>query len=176
MQHVTSKHFCTRSNHFSCHHDWDHHTPEIRQTIISLTVDTLPYETFTQLAQKDEDEKDKLIRELLGELALTRKQSEAYWQRKLQGALAHTSIGRQKLTRHRFVTDLSNADILIEIKNQKDFRAAFGQIADYSARSSRASLKYILLFGESRHWDQSLWLDRRAICSRHGIDLRWLKD
>lgn len=85
------------------------------------------------------------------------------------------AIIRRQTLRHNFVTDLSNAQVLIEIKHERNFRTAFGQIADYAiSMDNTLWFKYILLFGDPRQWSTELWEDRCAICEAAGISLRWM--
>ena len=109
---------------------------------------------------------------------MTKEHSEAYWQRKLQSALGDTTLQRETLSSHRFVTDLSNRNVLIEIKHHKDFRTAVGQVGDYlhykRQKGDPTWFVYIILFGDIRQkWRRELWEDRLQMCEKDGIILRF---
>lgn len=174
----TSKYFCKQASHNECEHDWDSNTARILKVLDHLTSDC----HLNNICIANDDEKDRLIQVLLQELYVTRQSSESYWQKKIQPALhdAGAKMSRRYLSKHRFVTDLSSDHVLIEIKHAKDFRTAFGQVADYTESMKKDKncptiwFKYILLFGNFSNWSADLWQDRKDICDRAGICLRRL--
>ena len=181
---MISKFFCDLSTHDECSHDWDHDTKNIIDTITSMTTNDpfCPHNTGTlDISHLDEYKKDKLLKTLMDELSMTREHSEAYWQRKLQNQVfendGSSTLRREILSNSKFVTDLSNRNVLIEIKHHKNFRSAVGQIGDYTYHKKKKNdplwLVYILLFGDvKRHWTTELWHDRRHFCKQNGIILR----
>jgi len=179
---VTSKYFCDRLTHQSCHHDWSTDVQLVKQLIDDVTVDN-PFETtVTRLpddSESDADDKDILISQLLEQLRLTQETSESYWQQRLTKVLCGTSLRREVLGNRRFVTDFSNPSVLIELKNQRDIRTAIGQVSEYMSLKKNAGhpvwFSYILLFGNLQKWTLMLWKEREALCATHGIILRWLK-
>lgn len=182
----TSKYFCQAPIHLHCSHDWDQNTTTIVNTIGDLSISDLDHHVKELYDHDDdrehEDDKDLLIIQLMKELQIAKCHSESYWQRKLFDALNANGaqINRRFLKKHKFITDLSSDHVLIEIKHEKDFRTAVGQIADYAEmlrqqqQNKSIWFKYILLFGNRHHWSQELWRDRQRLCARAGIILRWL--
>ena len=179
---ITSKYFCTSSTHESCNHDWDKETKAIMQIIEEISKPN-PYIGDTSLGirprqEESVDEKDLMIAQLMQQLRLTQDSSESYWQNKLMRNFQNTSLGRETLGQQRFVTDFSNRNVLIELKNQRDIRTAIGQVSEYMDIKRRQGhpmwLSYILLFGDLKKWTPSLWHDRKKLCEKHGIALRWL--
>lgn len=181
IQYMESKYFCGKQTHVDCAHDWDAETTYIRTVIERLSTND-PFVMMSHNAVPCEtimDEKDRLIQQLTRELKLTKEHSESFWQRKLASALGHTTLRREVLSTHRFVTDLSNQNILVEIKHHKDFRTAVGQVCDYNyykrQKGDPTWFVYILLFGDiPKRWSATLWHDRALFCLQNGILLRWL--
>ncbi|RYE20260.1 MAG: hypothetical protein EOP45_11350 [Sphingobacteriaceae bacterium] len=69
------------------------------------------------------------------------------------------------------ITDLSNQDILIEIKNAKKFRESFGQVNQYALFRPKAH-RVICLFG---HIPNAIILRSYIeLCEKSNIDLVWL--
>ena len=184
-QKETSKYFCLQRTHDDCAHDWDPLTRHILATIDTFTTATPWAEQQDTMEHMMEDDKDRLIRQLMQELQMTKEHSESYWQHKLQAALDHgpfpVTLHRETLSKHRFITDLSNRNFLIEIKHQKDYRTAVGQVCDYVQYKRREQgdpvwFVYILLFGDlQKRWTVDLWQDRQRFCQANGILLRWLR-
>lgn len=178
---ITSKYFCLNDLHEKCQHDWDVETGTILSIINTIST-TEPFDSdgidTKSNTNNEDDEKDIIIARLLNELRMTRECSESYWQQKLASQFKHTSMKREILGHHRFVTDLSNANVLIEVKNQKDVRTAIGQVGEYKDIKRELGhptwFVYILLFGDLRKWSPQLWRDRSKLCAKHGIRLRWL--
>lgn len=180
---MRSKYFCAKNTHELCDHDWDVNTSRIIKTIDECTLQS---DELTKVCMPEQhttgDEKDQIIIQLLKDLEIAKCHSESFWQKKLVQYLNKNDarMCRSYLKRHHFVTDLSSEHVLIEIKHEKDFRTAVGQIADYNEVLSRQRqntiwFRYILLFGDRKKWSTELWVDRSRICSRVGIILRWLK-
>ena len=70
-----------------------------------------------------------------------------------------------------WITDLSNRDVLIEIKNVKNFRSAYGQCMQYSAFRPHAK-KIIILFGKVPSED--VMRVNVQICEKLDIELVWV--
>lgn len=179
---MTSKYFCRASTHESCMHDWDNETRRIIKIIEQISMHD-PYNVTVDarlnvLQGETLDEKDLLIAQLMQQLRLTQDSSESYWQTQLMKHFKDTSLRRETLGHQRFVTDLSNRNVLIELKNQRDIRTAIGQVSEYVELKKRQGhptwFAYILLFGDLKKWTPNLWHDRKKLCEKHGIALRWL--
>ncbi|RYE20919.1 MAG: hypothetical protein EOP45_10325 [Sphingobacteriaceae bacterium] len=70
-----------------------------------------------------------------------------------------------------WVTDLSNEDLLIEIKNVKQFRQAIGQISQYSTFRPNAK-RIVCLFGNLP--SQETMQANVEVCERLDIELVWV--
>lgn len=180
---TSSKYFCAKKLHQFCSHDWTIETKTILQLIDSVSTDNPFQDMFRRpdVVASDAnltDEKDLIILNLMQQLKMTEYTSEGFWQRKLQNIFKNTSLRREIISTQKYVTDFSNKDVLIELKNQKDVRTAIGQINEYRAykndRGDAVWFSYILLFGSLHRWTAQLWFDRVQLCADQGIILRYL--
>lgn len=79
-------------------------------------------------------------------------------------------MGHEQLP-NGWVTDLSNTNLLIEIKNVKRFREVIGQLSQYSTFRPNAK-RVICLFGNLP--SQRTMQANVEVCERLNIDLVWL--
>lgn len=69
------------------------------------------------------------------------------------------------------ITDLSNWNILIEIKNAKKFREVYGQVNQYALFRPEAQ-KVICLFGPVPN--PTILRSYMEVCQNTGVELVWL--
>jgi hypothetical protein len=117
------------------------------------------FATFDNQLNELERIKIKLVRHL--------GKTEAFYQNNLSKLFG---ISHEYLA-NGWITDLSNDDILIEIKNVKHLREAIGQIIQYSTFRPKAK-KIICLFGTLPN--ETTMQANVKVCEKLNIDLIWL--
>lgn len=117
----TSKHFCSKINHTICDHDYGNHKQ--RYSVIK----SFRRNNELNLLRKKESSYQKLLENIL--------------------SLKHKKI---KINPKRnYYTDLSDENVIIEIKNVTDFRSSVGQILCYHhAQYINERKRVIVLFGD----------------------------